>query len=263
MPRGDGRLTHDLDPQSPGPQDACGVFGVWAPGEEVSKLTYFGLYALQHRGQEAAGIAVSDGSSVVVYKDLGLVSQVFDEATLGSLRGHIAVGHTRYSTTGASTWENAQPTFRTTGAGTGLALCHNGNLVNTAELASAAADEGVAGAFAATTDSDLVTSLIAAKPDMSVEAAAMEVLPRLRGAFSLTFMDEHTLYAARDPQGVRPLVLGRLERGWVIASETAALDICGASFVRDVEPGERSALDYVGLRSRHFAAAGPRGWRCW
>ena len=138
MPRGDGRLTHDLDPQSPGPQDACGVFGVWAPGEEVAKLTYFGLYALQHRGQEAAGIAVSDGRSVVVYKDLGLVSQVFDEPTLGSLRGHVAVGHTRYSTTGASTWENAQPTFRTTAAGTGLALCHNGNLVNTAAVNMAA-----------------------------------------------------------------------------------------------------------------------------
>src|SRR4051794_15787420 len=259
VPRGDGRLTHDLDPHTPGPQDACGVFGVWAPGEEVAKLTYFGLYALQHRGQEAAGIAVSDGSSVVVYKDLGLVSQVFDEATLSSLRGHIAVGHTRYSTTGASTWENAQPTFRTTGAGTGLALCHNGNLVNTAELAGAAADEGVAGAFAATTDSDLVTSLIAAKPDMSVEAAAMEVLPRLRGAFSFTFMDEHTLYAARDPQGVRPLVLGRLERGWVIASETAALDICGASFVREVEPGELIAIDEDGLRSQHFAHPEPKG----
>ena len=172
MPRGDGRLTHDLDPSSPGPQDACGVFGVWAPGEEVAKLTYFGLYALQHRGQEAAGIAVSDGSSVVVYKDLGLVSQVFDEPTLGSLRGHLAVGHTRYSTTGASTWENAQPTFRTTEAGTGLALCHNGNLVNTAELASRAADAGVPGAFSASTDSDLVTSLIAAHPDLSVEEAA-------------------------------------------------------------------------------------------
>jgi amidophosphoribosyltransferase len=259
VPRGDGRLTHDLDPHESGPQDACGVFGVWAPGEEVSKLTYFGLYALQHRGQEAAGIAVSDGSSVVVYKDLGLVSQVFDEATLGSLRGHLAVGHTRYSTTGASTWENAQPTFRTTGAGTGLALCHNGNLVNTAELASAAADEGVAGAFAATNDSDLVTSLIAARPDMSVEAAAMQVLPRLRGAFSLTFMDEHTLYAARDPQGVRPLVLGRLERGWVVASETAALDICGASYVREVEPGELIAIDEDGLRSQHFAHSQPKG----
>jgi amidophosphoribosyltransferase len=259
VPRGDGRLTHDLDPQNPGPQDACGVFGVWAPGEEVAKLTYFGLYALQHRGQEAAGIAVSDGSSVVVYKDLGLVSQVFDETTLGSLRGFLAVGHTRYSTTGASTWENAQPTFRTTEAGTGLALCHNGNLVNTGELAAQAADAGVPGAFVATNDSDLVTALIAACPDLSVEAAAMEVLPQLRGAFSLTFMDEDTLYAARDPQGVRPLVLGRLERGWVVASETAALDIVGASVVREVEPGELIAIDENGLRSQHFAHPEPKG----
>jgi amidophosphoribosyltransferase len=259
VPRGDGRLTHDLDPSNPGPQDACGVFGVWAPGEEVAKLTYFGLYALQHRGQEAAGIAVSDGASVVVYKDLGLVSQVFDEPTLGSLRGHLAVGHTRYSTTGASTWENAQPTFRTTSAGTGLALCHNGNLVNTSELAAKAADAGVAGAFVATNDSDLVTALIAARPDLSVEAAAMEVLPQLRGAFSFTFMDEDTLYAARDPQGVRPLVLGRLERGWVVASETAALDIVGASVVREVEPGELIAIDENGLRSQHFAPAEPKG----
>src|SRR4051812_22723695 len=259
VPRGDGRLTHDLDPQSPGPQDACGVFGVWAPGEEVAKLTYFGLYALQHRGQEAAGIAVSDGSSVVVYKDLGLVSQVFDEPTLGSLRGHVAVGHTRYSTTGASTWENAQPTFRTTSAGTGLALCHNGNLVNTAALAVQAADAGVSGVFTATTDSDLVTSLLAAHPDLSVEEAAMRLLPQLRGAFSFTFMDEDTLYAARDPQGVRPLVLGRLERGWVVASETAALDIVGASVVREVEPGELLAIDENGLRSQHFAHPEPKG----
>ncbi|HEY3507190.1 MAG TPA: amidophosphoribosyltransferase, partial [Actinocatenispora sp.] len=205
------------------------------------------------------GIAVSDGSTVVVYNDLGLVSQVFDEATLGSLRGFLAVGHTRYSTTGASTWENAQPTFRTTEAGTGLALCHNGNLVNTAELAAKAADAGVPGAFVATNDSDLVTALIAARPDLSVEAAAMEVLPQLRGAFSFTFMDEDTLYAARDPQGVRPLVLGRLERGWVVASETAALDIVGASVVREVEPGELLAIDENGLRSERFAAPEPKG----
>ena len=130
--RGDGLLNHDLDPGEKGPQDACGVFGVWAAGEQVAKLTYFGLYALQHRGQEAAGIAVSDGSALLVYKDLGLVSQVFDEATLATLQGHLAVGHTRYSTTGSTTWENAQPSFRTTPAGTGIALGHNGNLVNTA-----------------------------------------------------------------------------------------------------------------------------------
>jgi len=255
--RGDGRLTHDLLPDDKRPQDACGVFGVWATGEEVAKLAYFALYALQHRGQEAAGIAVSDGASVLVYKDLGLVSQVFDEATLNTLQGHIAVGHTRYSTTGSTTWENAQPSFRTTSAGTGLALGHNGNLVNTSELAAAAA--GLTGGLGSTSDSDLITALLAARPDVSVEQAALEVLPTLRGAFSLVFMDEHTLYAARDAQGVRPLVLGRLDRGWVVTSETAALDIVGASFVREIEPGEVIAIDEDGLRSAHFAVAEPKG----
>ncbi|MER7455430.1 amidophosphoribosyltransferase [Micromonospora sp. NPDC126480] len=258
MPRGDGRLSHDLDPQRPGPQDACGVFGVWAPGEEVANLTYFGLYALQHRGQEAAGIAVSDGSGVVVYKDLGLVAQVFDEPTLASLRGHVAIGHARYSTTGASTWENAQPTIRATTSGTTIALAHNGNLVNTAELQREVAERGMA-ADGATNDTSLVTMLLASRPDLSVEAAALEVLPRLRGAFSFVFMDESTLYAARDPHGVRPLVLGRLERGWVVASETAALDIVGASVVREVEPGELIAIDEDGLRSARFAPPEPKG----
>ena len=260
MARGDGTLTHDLLPGEKGPQDECGVFGVWAPGEEVAKLTFFGLYALQHRGQEAAGMAVSDGSSVLVYKDLGLVSQVFDEATLASLRGHIAVGHTRYSTTGAGSWENAQPSFRSTASGAGLALGHNGNLVNTAELARRVADLPDADVgMGSSSDSDLVTALLAAQPDVSLEHAAMDVLPTLRGAFSLVFMDEHTLYAARDPQGVRPLVLGRLDRGWVVTSESAALDIVGASFVREIEPGELIAIDEDGLRSSHFAAADPKG----
>ncbi|HEX6967893.1 MAG TPA: amidophosphoribosyltransferase [Micromonosporaceae bacterium] len=258
MPRGDGRLSHDLDPQRPGPQDACGVFGVWAPGEEVSKLTYFGLYALQHRGQEAAGMAVSDGSSVVVYKDLGLVAQVFDEPTLASLHGHLAIGHTRYSTTGASTWENAQPTIRANAAGATIALAHNGNLVNTAELAGQVTQRGLS-LDGSTSDTALVTALLASRPDLSVEAAALEVLPMLRGAFCFVFMDEHTLYAARDPLGIRPLVLGRLERGWVVASETAALDIVGASFVREVEPGELLAIDEHGLRSSRFAGPEPSG----
>jgi len=264
VPRGDGRLSHDLDPLHPGPQDECGVFGVWARGEEVAKLTYFGLYALQHRGQEAAGIAVSDGTGVVVYKDLGLVAQVFDEPTLASLRGHIAVGHTRYSTTGASNWENAQPTLRATpvgpdgrGAATTIALAHNGNLVNTAELAKQVAEMGLLDD--ATSDTAMVTCLLSARPDLSVEAAALEVLPTLRGAFSFVFMDEDTLYAARDPQGVRPLVLGRLERGWVVASETAALDTVGASFVREVEPGELLAIGEDGLRSTRFATPNPKG----
>ncbi|GGM16823.1 amidophosphoribosyltransferase [Nakamurella endophytica] len=249
--------TRDLE----GPREECGVFGVWAPGEEVSKLTYYGLYALQHRGQEAAGIAVADGSQIVVFKDLGLVSQVFDEQTLSSLRGHIAVGHCRYSTTGSTTWENAQPTFATTEVGSGLALGHNGNLVNTAELALLANNlPGRSGRSKCTTDSDILTRLLAAAAtDSGVEAAAMSLLPTLRGAFCLVFCDEHTLYAARDPQGVRPLVLGRLDRGWVVASETAALDIVGASFVREVEPGELLAIDEDGLRSERFAPAEPKG----
>ncbi|MEJ3652232.1 amidophosphoribosyltransferase [Actinomycetes bacterium KLBMP 9759] len=249
----------------PAPREECGVFGVWAPGEDVANLTYYGLYALQHRGQESAGMAVSDGRRMVVFKELGLVSQVFDEKVLSSLKGHIAVGHCRYSTTGSTIWENAQPTFRTTATGSGIALGHNGNLVNTAELRDeiAATLEPAAGGgsrIQASTDSDLITELLAATAaDIGVEEAAMRLLPRVRGAYSLVFADEQTLYAARDPYGVRPLVLGRLERGWVVASETAALDIVGASMVREVEPGELLAIDANGLRSSRFAPQEPKG----
>jgi amidophosphoribosyltransferase len=241
--------------------EECGVFGVWAPGEDVAKLTYYGLYALQHRGQEAAGMAVSDGSATVVYKELGLVAQVFDESILGAMKGHLAIGHCRYSTTGSCTWENAQPSFRTTGGGGSLALGHNGNLTNTSELARRVLDLGLEkDAMGATNDSDLITALLAAKaPDRSLEQAAMDILPTLHGAFSLVFMDEHTLYAARDPHGVRPLVLGRLDNGYVVASETAALDIVGATVVREIEPGEMIVVDEQGLRTTRFAAATPKG----
>lgn len=257
MRRGDGRLTADLNPQERGPQDACGVFGVWAPGEEVAKLTYFGLYALQHRGQESAGIAVSNGSQILVYKDMGLVSQVFDETTLASLQGQIAIGHARYSTTGSSVWHNAQPTFRPTTHGS-VALAHNGNLTNTHELLQLMSEEQ-RNQETATSDTAVVATLLSSYADRSIEDAALEVLPQLRGAFSFVFMDENTLYAARDPQGIRPLVLGRLERGWVIASETAALDIVGASYIREIEPGEFVAIDESGLRSTHFAKPEPKG----
>jgi amidophosphoribosyltransferase len=247
----------------PEPREECGVFGVWAPGEEVAKLTYYGLYALQHRGQEAAGISVSDGSQIVVFKDLGLVSQVFDEQILQSLQGHIAVGHCRYSTTGATIWENAQPIFRTTATGSGLSFAHNGNLVNTAELRERTIEAGLkphAGLTGSSSDSDLICGLLAANAaDKGIEAAAMELLPTLKGAFCLVFADENTLYAARDPHGVHPLVLGRLERGWVVSSETAGLDIVGASFVREVEPGELIAIDAAGLRSSRFANPDPKG----
>ncbi len=270
MPRGDGRLSHDLLPGEKGPQDACGVIGVWAPGEEVAKLAYFGLYALQHRGQEAAGIAVSNGRQITVYKDMGLVSQVFDESSLATLTGHIAVGHSRYSTTGESTWENAQPTLGPTAWGT-VALGHNGNLTNSDELrrrvianeASTRADGTRLGNSeferGNTTDTVLITSLLGGDPEHRLEETAGTVLAELEGAFSLVFMDEHTLYAARDRHGVRPLVLGRLDRGWVVASETAALDILGASVIRDVEPGELIAVDADGLRSSRFATAEPKG----
>jgi amidophosphoribosyltransferase len=246
----------------------CGVFGVWAPGEEVSKLTYFGLYALQHRGQESAGIAVSNGRQILVYKDMGLVSQVFDETTLDSLKGHMAVGHARYSTTGASTWQNAQPTFRPTAHGS-IALGHNGNIVNTHEL-RAMVDElsdgpdeveiqrsnGVA---PSTNDTSLLTELLAYHPDESVEDRAMELLPKISGAYCLVWMDEETLYAARDPYGIRPLVLGRLDNGWVVASESAALATVGASVVREVEPGEMIIINSDGLRSRKFAEPTRKG----
>ncbi len=263
MARGDGRLTHDLMPDEKGPQDACGVFGVWAPGEEVAKLAYFGLYALQHRGQEAAGIAVSNGRQILVYKDTGLVAQVFDETALASLHGHIAVGHCRYSTTGGSVWENAQPTLGDTASGT-VALAHNGNLTNTRELRERLAEQHADDDRAEwrrgnTTDTALITGLLRGDVDHTLEATAVAILPLLRGAFSLVFMDENTLYAARDPQGLHPLVLGRLDRGWVVASETAALDIIGASLIREVEPGELVVIDGNGLRSTRFAPAAPTG----
>ena len=236
------------------PKEACGLFGAWAPGEEVARLIYFGLFALQHRGQESAGIAVSDGQNILVYRELGLVSQVFNEATLATLQGELGIGHNRYSTTGSTTWENAQPSFKTDG-GRSLALGHNGNLVNTEELAERV---GVRGR--ATTDTDLVTTLLSRNKD-GLEAAALEVFPTLEGAFCFVMMDERTVYAARDPYGLRPLVIGRLPTGFCFASESAALDIVGASYIRDVEPGEMVMADDRGLRSVRFAES-PRHALC-
>jgi len=241
---------------SEGPKEACGLFGVWAPGEDVARITFFGLYALQHRGQESAGMAVSDGGSILVYRELGLVSQVFNEGTLATLQGDLCIGHTRYSTTGSTTWENAQPTFKESG-GRGLALGHNGNLVNTAELAERVGNRG-----RATSDTDLVSTLLARELEHGLEEAALGVLPTLRGAFSFVLLDERTVYAARDPYGIRPLGLGRLPGGgWVVASETAAMDVVGAAFVREVEPGELVAIDERGVRSLKYAES-PRPALC-
>jgi amidophosphoribosyltransferase len=264
--RPDGKLSLQTDPTERVPQDECGVFGVWAPDEDVAQLTYFGLFALQHRGQESAGMAVSTGERIMVFKDMGLVAQVFDESTLKSLPGRMAVGHTRYATTGASVWQNAQPTFRSFDDGTGLALAHNGNVTNTHELEAWLAERAPEAtvpskkrSMDSTNDTSLVSALMVSFGDRSLEDVSMEVLPRIRGAFSFVYMTESTLYAARDPQGFRPLVLGRLQAGWVVASETAALDIVGASFVREIEPGEFVAIDGAGLRTRRFAEARPKG----
>jgi len=233
------------------PKEECGLFGVWAPDEEVARLTFFGLYALQHRGQESAGIAVSDGTGILVYKDMGLVAQVFTESTLATLQGSLGIGHTRYSTTGSSRWENAQPAFKPTKTG-GVALGHNGNLTNTTELAALVNTRR--NGPRSSTDSDIVAQLLADRLDGDLEETIAQVMPMLQGAFSFVIMDENSVYGVRDPYGVRPLVIGRLPSGgWVFASETCALDIVGASFVRDVEPGEIVGVDERGLRSRVYA----------
>lgn len=200
-------------------------------------------------------MAVSDGERIVVYRELGLVSQVFNEGTLATLQGDLGIGHTRYSTTGSTTWDNAQPSFKTHGRHK-IALGHNGNLVNTPELAQLTGRRGTA-----TTDSDLVATLLAAQLDRGLEAAAVEVLPKLSGAFSFVMMDERTVYGVRDPHGIRPLAIGRLPSGWCLASETCALDVVGATFVRDVEPGEMVSIDDRGIRSIRYAAS-PRPALC-
>jgi amidophosphoribosyltransferase len=230
------------------PREACGVFGVYAPGRPVAHLTYDGLYALQHRGQESAGMAVSDGRNIVVVKDMGLVTNVFNEYKLAGLQGQLAAGHTRYSTTGSSTWHNAQPAYRFVGS-TAFALGHNGNLTNTEALVE---DAGMLPGLV-TSDSDLIAELLArhleANEQDTLVEALQRVLPTLEGAFSLVFIDHDRLIGVRDPNGFRPLCLGRLDGGWVLASETPALDIVGAQFVRDVEPGEVLVIEASGQRS--------------
>jgi len=242
----------------------CGVFGAVLPGgepTEAAALVTLGLFALQHRGQESAGVAVSDGEQLMLYKDLGLISTVLDERRLPSLRGNLAIAHCRYSTTGSTIWENAQPTYRQ-GPRRAIAIGHNGNLVNTRELLEQL--RGGRSRLPASTDTELLTALLADEPAADTVAALLTVLPRVRGAFSLVILDQHRVIGVRDPHGFRPLVLGRLPRssvsgalddaglwaddedatsGWCLSSETASLDIVGAEFVRDVEPGEIVVLE--------------------
>lgn len=248
----------DAGPDDDTPKEACGVVGVYGPGRSVAHMVFDALYALQHRGQESAGMAVSDGEQITVDKDMGLVANVFDSYKLTALEGHLAIGHVRYSTTGSSTWRNAQPVYRgLTDTGSGFALAHNGNLTNTAELAQQV------GMFPGivTSDTDLVAELVATtapalgrSDGRDLENAMLEVLPRLEGAFSFVAMDEAHLIGVRDPNGFRPLCLGKIDTGWVLASETPALDVVGAYFVREIDPGEMVVIDASGVRSlRPFA----------
>lgn len=244
------------------PEEACGVFGIYAPGEDVAKLTYFGLYALQHRGQESAGIATFTDGQVQVHKDMGLVSQVFSEQILQTLSGEMAVGHTRYSTTGSSRVVNAQPAIAETRLGT-LALAHNGNLVNTPQLREELLRSNVQ--LVTTTDSEMIAIAVAeaVNEGKSWLDGAVSAFRRCEGAFSLVIGTPTGLMGVRDPNGVRPLVIGTLENTehtpdapvrYVLASETCALDIIGADYLRDVEPGELVWITESGLASFHWAA---------
>jgi amidophosphoribosyltransferase len=217
----------------------CGLFGVRSPERDVARLTYFGLFALQHRGQESAGIAVSDGGRLTTLRDMGLVTQVFDEQKLRGLRGELAIGHTRYSTTGSSQWWNAQPLVQHGRART-IALGHNGNLTNATELRDELAAEGHR--LATTADTEVIAALIANDPAPLADAVA-GAMQRLDGAFSVVALSEGKLIAFRDPRGMRPLCLGRLDGDWVVASETCALDLVGAEFDREVQPGELLVID--------------------
>ena len=239
---GTGREIDDRD----GPRDECGVFGVYAPSHEVARLAYFGLYALQHRGQESAGIATCEGGHITAMRELGLVSQVFDEEKLRALEGDMAIGHVRYSTTGGGAWENAQPVWRDDGRE--LALAHNGNLTNAVELYNELRERGLP--FRGTSDSEIIAALLSTHGGRTIEDAVAETMPRLEGAYSTVVMTKHAVVAFRDPYGVRPLSLGRLGDRYVVASESCAFDIIGAELIREVSPGELVSLTAEGLESR-------------
>src|SRR5919198_904186 len=226
-----------------GPRDECGVFGVYAPDSDVARLAYFALYALQHRGQESAGIATCEERHIVALRELGLVSQVFDEAKLRALTGQMAIGHVRYSTTGSSAWENSQPIHRSDRRE--LALAHNGNLINALELHLELRDEGVR--FSSTSDSEIIAALLSMHEADDILDAVEDVLPRLEGAFSTAVMTKDEIVAFRDPAGLRPLAIGRLGDRYCVASESCAFDIIGAEMLREVEPGELVSIGERGI----------------
>jgi len=230
-------------------REACGIFGIYAPGEDVARITFFGLYALQHRGQESAGIATGDGSTVHLHTSMGLVAQGFGEEDLARLPGALAIGHTRYSTTGSSRLVNAQPMVIPSPQGP-IAVAHNGNLVNTRALRSVVEEAGRV--VLSSTDSELIGHLVAIAPGANWMERILATAPKLQGAFCLVLATPDRLYAVRDPWGIRPLCIGVLGDGWVVASESCALDTVGAKFVREVEPGEVLEFGPHGMRSERL-----------
>jgi amidophosphoribosyltransferase len=236
----------------------CGVFGIRSAGRDIARVTYFGLFALQHRGQESAGIAVSDNGRVTVLRDMGLVTQVFTEQKLRGLRGQVAIGHTRYSTTGSTDWKNAQPLVHHGRVRT-VALGHNGNLVNATELREELGDDGIR--LKTTSDTEVIAALIANDPS-PLEQAVANAMSRLEGAFSVTALAEGKLVGFRDPHGFRPLVLGRLDGDWVVASETCALDLVGAELEREVARGELVIVDDGGVSATQAVPAVDGGAHC-
>jgi amidophosphoribosyltransferase len=230
---------HDL-------HESCGIFGIYAPGVDVARITFFALYALQHRGQESAGIATSEGGKINVHTAMGLVSQVFDEEELSQLKGRIAIGHNRYSTTGSSVICNAQPVLVGSGDSR-LALGHNGNIINSKALRTELEEKGFK--FASSTDSEVIANLILSAPEKEMESKIKYAMHRLEGAYSLVLLSADKLYGVRDPMGVRPICLGSIDGGWVIASETCALDHIGAHFIKEIEPGEIVTIGQSGPHS--------------
>jgi amidophosphoribosyltransferase len=236
----------------------CGIFGIRSPERDVARLTYFGLHALQHRGQESAGIAVSENEWITVMRDMGLVTQVFDERNLRGLSGELAIGHTRYSTTGGSDWSNAQPLFQP-GRVRKLALGHNGNLTNTTQLRAELEADGLT--LTTSADSELIAALIANDPAPLPQAVA-NTMRRLEGAYSCVMLAEGKLVAFRDPQGFRPLALGNLDGDYVVASESCALDLVGAAFEREIEPGEVVVIAEDGIHAEQAVPRAPGGAHC-
>ncbi|MBE9501283.1 MAG: amidophosphoribosyltransferase [Dehalococcoidia bacterium] len=237
-------------------KESCALFGVYAPGEDVARLTFFGLFSLQHRGQESSGIATADGERIHVHTKMGLVSQVFDEEVLGRLWGNIAIGHNRYSTRGSSSPANAQPLVVSGPTGR-IALGHNGNIVNAEYLRHELERRGYH--FSTGTDSEIIANLILSSTRKTWLERIKYAMRRLVGAYSLVLLTEDTLFGVRDPLGVRPLCLGRLDGGWILASETCALDHIGARFLREVEPGEILAINSQGMKSYHEKGNNRRG----